>query len=308
MENIEISVVRRATNSEWDELWENCRYATYFHSRQWAENCIVGLNKKLKKSPIIFEFTDGITALLPLCYTQKYFFSTKRYLSSPAGTYGGWISRASLSYVHDELIKNYILSNFKPIIMRVNPFKDNAEAFVCDVVDETHAINLFIGFEGIKKVWSKGHLSGARKAKREGVTVREAQSEEDWQVYFSVYQDSLRRWGDKATSKYTWKFFKGMHAQKSNYIKLWLAEFNGNIVAGALCFYSKKHVCYWHGAALEEYFKVRPVNFLISEIIEKACNDGFDWFDFNPSGGHEGVKKFKQSFGAEAKIAGLIVT
>jgi len=41
------------------------------------------------------------------------------------------------------------------------------------------------------------------------------------------------------------------------------------------------------------------VNLLMYEVIKNACKQRYTWFDFNPSGGHEGVKAFKKSFGAK---------
>jgi len=93
----------------------------------------------------------------------------------------------------------------------------------------------------------------------------------------------------------------------SNNVRLWLAIFDDQVVAGALCFYAKKHVVYWHGAALEKYFKHRPVNLLMYEAIKSACEEGYSWFDFNPSGGHEGVKAFKKSFGAKEMKSDVVV-
>ena len=51
---------------------------------------------------------------------------------------------------------------------------------------------------------------------------------------------------------------------------------------------------------MSDYFHLRPVNLLMCEIIKHSCDRGYSWFDFNPSGGHEGVTAFKKSFGAEA--------
>ncbi|MCL0030407.1 hypothetical protein M1M93_01760 [Thermodesulfovibrionales bacterium] len=31
-----IKAIRMATAGEWDYIWKNCDYATYFHSREWA--------------------------------------------------------------------------------------------------------------------------------------------------------------------------------------------------------------------------------------------------------------------------------
>jgi lipid II:glycine glycyltransferase (peptidoglycan interpeptide bridge formation enzyme) len=56
----------------------------------------------------------------------------------------------------------------------------------------------------------------------------------------------------------------------------------------------------WHGATIGTYFNLRPVNLLYYEVIKTACKKGYIWFDFNPSAGLEGVKAFKERFGAQA--------
>ena len=109
-------------------------------------------------------------------------------------------------------------------------------------------------------------------------------------------------------SRYEWKLFEIIYNLNSSNIELWLAKYEEKIIAGALCLYSKNHAVYWHGAALSAYFPLRPVNLLMYEIIKNACDKGYTWFDFNPSGGHEGVKAFKKSFGASALPCHIVVT
>lgn len=122
----------------------------------------------------------------------------------------------------------------------------------------------------------------------------------DWQQYYHVYENTLLRWGDRASSRHSWEIFNEMFQRNSANIKLWLAINKDEVVvAGAIIFYAKKHVVYWHGAALGEYFCFRPVNLLFYEIIKNTCAKRYSWFDFNPSGGHEGVVRFKKSFGAK---------
>jgi len=166
------------------------------------------------------------------------------------------------------------------------------------VYDETQTCNLGNGFDEIYRQSSDGHRRGARKAVKQGVVVKRASTREDWLAYYFAYEDSLRRWGKDASSHYGWPLFEEMFRRNSAYIGLWLAVFEARIVAGALCFYAPRHVVWWHGAALEDYFHVRPMNLLIYEIIKDACQQGYTWCDFNPSGGHEGVKSFKREFGA----------
>jgi hypothetical protein len=43
---------------------------------------------------------------------------------------------------------------------------------------------------------------------------------------------------------------------------------------------------------------MRPNIILHSEIIRQCCEQGCRYYDFNPSGGHEGVDRFKALFGA----------
>jgi lipid II:glycine glycyltransferase (peptidoglycan interpeptide bridge formation enzyme) len=44
---------------------------------------------------------------------------------------------------------------------------------------------------------------------------------------------------------------------------------------------------------------------LLYEVIKDACEQGYFWFDFNPSGGHEGVKSFKKGFGCSTLQSNL---
>jgi len=164
--------------------------------------------------------------------------------------------------------------------------------------DTTHMLALGDGFDAIFRGWSKGHAAAARQAKRAGVIVQQASSLEEWKEYYSVYQDSLMRWGSRASSRYDWPFFELCASQESPWVRLWLARFDHKVIAGALCFYSPRHVVYWHGAALADHFRLRPVHWLLHEAIRHACESGYEWFDFNPSGGHAGVAAFKKSFGA----------
>lgn len=136
-----------------------------------------------------------------------------------------------------------------------------------------------------------------KQARRGGVTVRLADGVDDWRAYYGAYEDSVRRWGDSTSTVYRWPLFERLAQSDSGSVRLWLAVHGGQVVAGSLCFYAKRHVVYWHGAAHSESFKMRPVNLLIYEAVREACAEGYRWFDFNPSGGLEGVRAFKKSFG-----------
>lgn len=258
------------------------------------------MNGTVFPKPMLVLFSDGKRALLPLSVQKQFRGFVNKQLSSPAGTFGGWLSCHPLDMAHAGLLVNY-LRKTKNLCWRLNPY-DRLAMQICPTEayqDETHAIDLSIGFDAVFKNWTKSHRRAVHKAQKAGVMVKPASSTEDWKEYYKIYEESLERWGDGATSRYGWKLFEEMMRQDSPNIRLWLATCNTVTAAGVLCLYAKSHVVYWHGAAREEYFPFRPVHMLIHEAVKDAWGQGYLWFDFNPSGGHEGVKSFKKSFGAQ---------
>lgn len=297
-----ISKISPAKAEEWDATWTECNYSTYFHSREWAEIWETYTKGAMRPAALDVKFSDGTHVILPLSYTKSSRGLFKNYVSSPAGTYGGWISKDKLLMEHGVLLAEYLTKKLGNVTWRMSPYDELAMSVKVSISieEKTHVINLEKGFESIYGKWTKGHSSAARKARKAGVKVEPASSLNDWRAYYQIYEDSLRRWGEKVSTVYSWDLFSSMFERNSPNIKLWLSLYEGETVAGGLIFYAKKHVVYWHGAALDEYFNLRPVNLLMYEVIKDACEKGYAWFDFNPSGGHEGVKAFKKSFGAES--------
>lgn len=304
MEHFEIHhlTVRPATPGQWDEVYGKCPYATYFHSREWANVWSEYFLHRTRPQPFEIAFPDGKTAILPLSASLSRHNEPVQWHSSMAGTYGGWISADLLTSAHTQSIVRLLQTRFIPGTWRCNPYLPDEQKVAVSGVkeDTTRSLDLTPGFEAILKGWTKGHLSAAKKADRLGVSVRLASTLEDWQAYFGLYEKSLERWGDKATSSYEWRLFESMCRLNSPHVRLWLASAEGQVIAGALCFYAADHIVYWHGSADAAHFEYRPVHLLIREIVREACRDGHSWFDFNPSGGHEGVEAFKKGFGAEA--------
>jgi lipid II:glycine glycyltransferase (peptidoglycan interpeptide bridge formation enzyme) len=242
------------------------------------------------------KFSDGKTAVFPL----SWYSNRQTFYSSMPTAYGGLISMDRLDTPHLVAAIDFVQRYLGSLFVRVNPFWDEFDLGATDLpfqADETEVLWLDSGMEKLFKNWTKGHKSAVSKARREGVTIRQASTEQDWVDYFAIYEDSLERWGGKVSSRYKWELFQIMRDCESHNIKLWIAESSGQAIAGALCLYAKKHVVYWHGAALEKHFHLRPVQLLLFEIIANAADNGYRWFDFNPSGGHVGVRAFKRGFG-----------
>lgn len=301
--NLKITEQRPATSKEWDDTWAACDYATYFQSREWAEIWNVYTKGWTRPEPVQFVFSDGKQALLPISFQKRAKGLIKQFLLSPEGTYGGWITQDNLAAGHERLLMDYLKNQCPNLIWRLNPyagFKFSSELHEVRE-DETYVLDLSQGFEMIYSKWAADHKTitrNIRKAISSRVSVKPGLEKFEWKAYFNVYEDSLKRWGAHVSSRYGEKLFQEMHNRQSPHIKLWLAYFQEKVISGAVCFFSQKKMVGWHLVALEKYFSLYPVNFMVSEIIKNACENGCQWFDYNPSGGHEGVKNFKKSFGA----------
>ncbi|MCK4524841.1 MAG: GNAT family N-acetyltransferase [Candidatus Andersenbacteria bacterium] len=306
-----MQVFDQVSFDKWQEIADKCEYATFFHTLAWSK-IFVETYPKMKIATKKFVFDDGSVAIFPLVKIKKRMGLFNSHVSNVAGTYGGWISEKNLSEKQiNEMIK-WINKNLKDLTWRVNPFDIKLRDISIPNMqkDFTQYLDLKQGFDSIYKLWTKRHSSvarKARKARKEGVLIKQADLWEDWRQYFEIYQDSIKRWGNSVSSKYPIELFKNLFQEQSKNIKLWLAYFEEKPIAGALCFYHNHHVVYWHGAALENYFFKKPSNLLQYEIIKDACENNYWWYDFNSSGGHEGVMKFKKSFGTE-KISSNIIT
>jgi hypothetical protein len=298
---LRIASVGDADDATWDRTWSGCSYATFFHSREWAEIWSAYSGGASRPIPRHVLFSDGATALLPLSCRRRRGTLVRQYSLAPAVSFGGWISCDALGPAHRDLLAELLLSSCRNLVWRRNPYE--AEDFLRHdhpawTPDSTRALRLDEDLAGLRRRSSKGHRSAASKAVREGVSVSIAAQQEDWHAFFGLYAESVARWGDAATSAYDESLLDIMRERDSGDIALWLAFHDGVPVAGALCLYARRHVAYWLGAASRSAFPLRPVHLLMYEAIRHARESGREWFDFNPSGGHQGVDGFKKGFGA----------
>jgi lipid II:glycine glycyltransferase (peptidoglycan interpeptide bridge formation enzyme) len=131
--------------------------------------------------------------------------------------------------------------------------------------------------------------------------VRLADDDADVRAYREIYAEARARWGADATTDHPPALFAAAWEAAREHpelARLWIAEVEGELAAGAWVFYWNDHAVWWHGAARERFSGCAPQNVLQVEILRDACARDFHWYDFNPSGGHAGVARFKSHFGA----------
>lgn len=294
-----IEEVRRASRDEWDRQWRACAHATYFHSRDWAETWAAYRPRQLEPDARLIRFEDGVEVVLPLTRQRLLRGMASRWWCSPMGTYGGWLCPSPIDESHSDALCDYVHERLGCVSWRLNPYDPCssriAAAEECEP-DETLVLALDCAYPELEAACAHGHRRAAHKAARCGVNVRPAASPGDWAAYVATYRDTLRRWGEEAG--FGPVLFEEMRRRAGEWLTLWVAEVEGEIVGGLVCLYAPNHVACWHSAVREDAMPMHPMHRVFLTAIEDACGRGIAWFDFNPSRGLTGVMEFKRRFGA----------
>ena len=261
--SIAIVSVQDVDETEWLRVCEGCDYATIFHTPFWPRLFSEYLGRGRPRGFKIL-FNDSLSAIVPFFALSRFAGGHCSWSSSAAGTYGGWISLDPLTENHSRLILSYILRK-RNLVLRENPFAA-WQAVDIDGLEEDFTQVLDLRESGPGIVAASAHRKALSKAAREDISIRKAETAQDWKAYYSLYQDSQRRWNDAGSEGkkgivYGEKLFEIL-CRESDIATLWLALKEERIIAGLLCFYWNHHTVAWHGAALESHFHLRPNNLL----------------------------------------------
>jgi len=296
-----MEVIERPSLKFWEEVASQSEYATFYHTPLWSK-ILVETYPHYEISTKAFFFDDGTKVLLPLLRSRKEgFFKKRQRLKSLAfGFYGGPVYVGSWSEEKSEELYSCFKSRRISLHIEGNPF------FRYDLPDyfskheaSTYLIRLDKSIDELWKQFSSGHRRNIKKALRMGVKVRKATSREDYEAYFNVYQDTLKRWGDKTIITYPHSFFLKLLEPQYDSVTLWLAELGDKIIAGVIMLYWNNVVYFWHGCSLTNFSKYRATILLHWDMIQDALDKDYQIYDFGPSGDLKGLEEFKRRFGAE---------
>ena len=296
-------VIENPSFELWENIVNNCEYATFFHTPTWA-NILEKTYPHFKIATKVFVFDDGTQVVLPLIESRSLKGILRTYYSMPFGLYGGVISDDRINQQKVNKIFKFLEGKCKFANTKImgNPYYDYDLPGRYQVRDYfTHTINLNQGFEVIWGNYKRNTRWLVNRAKRDGVYVKPADTLEEYKEYFKIYQSVLEQLGEKATSRYEFVLFENVYKMAGVNARLWLVYYQDKVVGGTLAFYHKSHSVVWHAAFDKNYYKFGISDGLYNEVITDAIQNGFKVYDFNPSGGHEGGVKFKESFGAERR-------
>lgn len=300
---------RAAETAEWAEIAGRCPYATFFHGPIWLGAFAAALPGTTVATRIV-EFEDGKDVVLPLLRRTRAGGLFRAFSTTAAGCYGGAISTGPLSAGHLRGLLSWARRTLPNLYWRINPLDPHAGVLEESATERDSSEQLvltdFADDEMLKAHYRHSARKQVNKGIRAGFEVRVAEAWVDWQAYYGLYEQRLGQWGKTASSRYPVDLFRSFHDARGQGVKLWLIFKDGVLAGGNLNFYHGRHAVEWHAAYDRDYFPLGVRDFLVHTIIEDARARGYEIYDFNPSGGHEGTRRFKQSFGTTSVPASVI--
>ncbi len=143
------------------------------------------------------------------------------------------------------------------------------------------------------------------KAIKLGLTVRDAETEEDLAAWYPLYLLTMRH---NAVPPRSYRLFKSLWSslRAGGQMRLLLAEQNEGgqkrLVAGSILLQFGQTVFYSFTDCDPKDFCLHPHDILQIEAIRNACRSGFRWYDFGEvTEDHEDLAQFKTKWGGDPK-------
>jgi hypothetical protein len=146
---------------------------------------------------------------------------------------------------------------------------------------------------------------GVNKAIKLGLTVRDADGEDDLAHWYDLYLLTMRH---NAVPPRSYRFFQSLWRllHPTGKMRLLLAEQHqdgqNRMVAGSILLQFGQTVFYAFTGCAPEDLRLYPHDILQIECIRAACRNGFRWYDFGEvTEDHESLAQFKTKWGGDPK-------
>jgi len=199
-------------------------------------------------------------------------------------------------------------NNFSQVTFNENPLSKNLDNIKSELINlgfkvfkrQTHILFLDQDLDNIVKTkFNKTRQKHIKRYQKNNlVQVFNTNEPIYYKKYYSIYQNSIKRWGDHNTG-YSKTLIENLSLVSN--IKLWVAEYQGEMIAGMIVLYSNEGVFDWLAAASinEENKKLYGAVAVQFEVIKHACKNNYKYVNMGASIKLSGVKNFKDSWGAE---------
>jgi CelD/BcsL family acetyltransferase involved in cellulose biosynthesis len=162
-----------------------------------------------------------------------------------------------------------------------------------------HALELQRDPEAVFRTFKKSQVQQPiRKADRDGVQVREAESPEDLtEIYYRLHSLTRRRLGVPVQPRRLFRLLWDRLVAAGDAFVL-LAYLDDVPIAGAVFVAYGKTVTYKYAASHPGFLRYRPNNLVLWTAIRRSCEGGYEHFDFGRTDENDtGLRAFKAGWG-----------
>ena len=284
--------IETVSSEAWNKLVAADPSATFFQTPAW--HAMASRHFGTETLALKFSFGD-VEAIIPLQRQKKKLWSL---YTSPFGTYTALVCGHKLQSTQLEQIQTHLRS--LNLDLSGSPFTLNPISVGREYAATTQVLELeSISADRLTEGWNRNHRRNLEAGREAGISIRLADKVLDMEAYSRIYQTLAESWGDMARTIYPGRLFQMLWETlgKTSAMKVWLAECEGAMVAGRICFYHGSHVVEWHAAALDVYRQQGANHVLIHSILKDAKSAGYRIYDFNPNPNLPQVDHFKSGFG-----------
>lgn len=136
------------------------------------------------------------------------------------------------------------------------------------------------------------------KIEKSDAFIDKSPSDNIFEEWYKVYLDRFSDIGGMPNSR---NFFKALHiiSRESHDVDFWVLRDDDLVIGGVIFEKGKGIIDYTTSAFRTEYRKQYPTTYVLNEYFKEMVKGERIFFNWQGSGGNEGVKKYKKRWGAQ---------
>jgi hypothetical protein len=267
-------IVTNVNTTDWNAFLASTPAARIYHTPQWQ----LFLEKTFPfRSCSLFSTDESghITGMLPLFEIESR-ITGKKLVSVPfshiCGPIGSPNATSDLLHSARDIQEKEGCSTLE--------IRDRAHSseFGSTISFSTYICDLTQTLDELWKRCDKGSVRWAiKKAKSESVSVETPYDEETLKIFYELNAMTKRNLGVPC---HPWIFFRNLFIYLKDFVQLYAARYQGEIIGGGIMINYNKNSLYAYGAAHLAYLKYHPYHAFIWKSIQDAHSRGSTTYDF----------------------------
>lgn len=298
MNMLQVELKNQEEMAAWDDYVLNHPKGTPFHLSSWLKT--IYLTYKFK--PMLFmdkNENNEIIGLLPAFFINGY-LNKKRIVSIPFSDYGGPLCTDENN--EKEFVSQLVdMYGKKAKYIEIRCELNSQSCTICHEYYKRHVLRLAIDPDDLKKkINKKTILYSIRKAKKNGIEIKEDNTLNGVKEFFKLNEKTRTKHGVPSQPfDYFVKLYNNMIKNKLAFVLL--AYDQKKVIAASIFFKFKDTIHYKYNASHPKYIKKKNPNHLLTwYAIKNACLSKYKYFDFGrTSPDNSGLMRYKEMWGAE---------